>query len=122
MKKFLNQSRGIAIIYTLLLVSVALAIVFVLSTIFIGKLKLIKESSDSLESIFAADSGIESCLYSVRKQQTPPQSISNCPGVLAPVTLSNGVQFQIVPLDSQSLRSVGIVNGINRALEVNEAF
>lgn len=120
MAVFLKKSTGSAILYSVLLVSIAISVVLVLSTIFIGKLKILKESEESLEAIFAADSGLESCLYTVRKLGG---SIASCSGAFpGNGVLSNGAKFQIIDLGNQTIRSIGSVNGINRSLEVNEAL
>lgn len=110
------KQKGSALLFTILLVGIMLAIVFVLSNIFAGKVRTVFELNASLRAIFAADSGIESCLYHVRILAL---SVDTCPGVTVAYSLSNGATFRIVVLSPSSIRSIGAYRGVQRALEIN---
>src|SRR3989344_3807938 len=58
-----ENQKGIALITSILILSVLLAIVFTLSAVLIPKIRTSSESKKSVIAIFAADSALEWCLY-----------------------------------------------------------
>ncbi|MDP3003998.1 MAG: pilus assembly PilX N-terminal domain-containing protein [Candidatus Azambacteria bacterium] len=63
---FKNNQRGIALLLTVIIISVVLLITTLISNIVITQLKLAGDINDSVAAIYAADSGVEWQLYQIR--------------------------------------------------------
>lgn len=110
----MKDEKGIIILFSILFLGVILAISFSLSTIFIPKARLLFDVKSSPSALYAADSGIEWCLYVTRKGSS----------IGAPV-FANGANIVIngksspVAADCVSpVRSIGSYINVTRALEV----
>jgi hypothetical protein len=124
MNHFPSQ-RGSVILYAMLTMSVMLAIGLTLNALFIGKLRSASAVRDSVGALYAADSGVEKCLYEARQHTDQP-----------PMTFSIEVQYAITSLATGSLdvtdqcaslgsgsfgfRSTGTYRGVRRTLEVSQ--
>lgn len=105
--KIKNSSEGVAILFSLFLLSIILAATLTLSSIFTPKIRLSFDIKNSPSALFAADTGIEWCLYVKRKNPAAPKPI-----------LANGATFDVTPTDCTSpVRAVGTFRGVSRALE-----
>lgn len=105
--KIKNSTRGVAVLFSLFLLSIILAATLTLSSIFAPKVRLSFDIKNSPSALFAADTGIEWCLYVKRKNSAAPKP-----------TLVNGATFDVIPADCTSpVRSVGTFRGVSRALE-----
>lgn len=98
-----------------------------LASIFIPKIRSIVETSNSTSAIYAADTGVEVCLYEARHNPAAP--------IPRPI-LTNGALFTIAsiskpPVDRTNdcrplggstfkIRVVGSFNNVSRALEVSQ--
>jgi len=84
----INQ-KGSALYFSLIVLSILLAVIFGVSTIIVVQLKTISEAGQSVISLYAADTGIEKALYDrkfvVFPTEIPPSSSE---------VLSNGAQYQ----------------------------
>ncbi len=89
-----------------------LLISLTLSAIFLPKIKSATNASSSVSAIYAADSGIEWCLYTNRGK-TPARPTP---------TLTNGATYTITPSDCMIVplnhQAVGTYHGVSRALQV----
>ena len=96
-------------VFSILIIAVLLSIALSIASIFVPKIKLSGEVRRSVNAIYAADSGIEHCLYVNRVGQVPP-----------PV-FYNGASYVITPSDCSStpFTSIGTFRDVVRALEVN---
>ena len=108
-KKHTSQ-QGVAIIISILFVAVILSIVFSLSAVFIPKLRSAAEIKSSVPAAYAAESGLEWCLYKNRKAPAPaPQ-------------FDNGASFLLNPADCSgavpTVKSLGTYRGVTRAFEL----
>jgi hypothetical protein len=63
------MKQGSILIYSLLIMSVILAISLSLNAAFLRNLGNIREAQDSVRALYAADSGVEYCLYEARTGQ-----------------------------------------------------
>ncbi len=105
-----HSSPGVAIIFSLLFIAVVLAIVTTLSAIFTPKIKLAYNANKSVTAVYAAESGIEYCLFVVRKSPSP----------LPTLLMSNGAVVVNSPADCVlPVTSTGTYQGVSRAFEVN---
>ncbi len=114
----MQKSKGSIIIFTVLMLSVILAITLTLTRIFIPRIRSITEATDSLGAIYAADSAIEWCLYSNRSKNP----------LLAQPVMANGATYQIFSGNSPSscpgggpinYRTVGTFRGVSRSFEIS---
>ncbi len=114
-----KSQQGVALITSVLLATVLLGIVFTFSAIFIPKIRTSSESKKTVSAVYAADSGLEWCLYIVNKDD-----IGN-PETLQPVmsngsTYSNGENQTLEALDciTDPLRILGVYQGVTRAFDI----
>jgi len=122
-----NQ-RGSILIYTLLSMSVMLAIGLTLNSLFVSKLRAAVSARSALVALYAADSATESCLYQARVP------VHSGPAT-QPLTMDNGATFTITDLADGSditmdcsklgqgsfgFRATGNFGGSSRALEISQ--
>lgn len=119
------SQRGSIIIYSLMTMSVMLAIGLTLNSLFIGKLRSVAAARDSIAALYAADSAVEKCLFEARQQVNQP-----------PMVFSNGALYSIVTIavpgvdvtdscaslgsSSFGFRATGTYRGVRRTLEINQ--
>ena len=97
-----------AIIVSILLVGVILSIVFALSAIFIPKIRTAAETKNSTPAAYAAESGLEWCLYVARHGDVP-----------APVNpLGNGSTYEVSDCAVSPVKSTGQYRGVTRAFQI----
>jgi len=63
-----NQKGATAILLTVLILSVLLVIGMGVSTLVLNQIKTMRTVGFSVEALYAADAGAETCLYQVRKE------------------------------------------------------
>ena len=108
-----RQRDGQILIFTAIILGIMLLTALALQAILIPKLRLSSEVKNSVGAAFAAESGLEWCLYNNQVVPSPTPWPS-------PVMV-NGATFQITPsncLGSQ-LKSLGTYKGVTRQFEVN---
>lgn len=119
-----NNQEGIAILFSVLILSIMLSIALGTSTILIRELRFARESNFYVRAFFAADSGIEKILT----LRDDPLSFSECISPASPCVLSNGAEYWIVvtassdpacDADNYCIESIGRYQGTRRAIEVN---
>ncbi|MGD0977049.1 MAG: hypothetical protein ABR875_02035 [Minisyncoccia bacterium] len=105
-----RSDSGVALLFTILMIGILLSIILVLSNIFAIKLKLSAETRYSVSAYYAAESGVEYCLY-LRTSPTP---------VPDPPVLDNGATFDTGDTcASGNIRSVGSFRNVSRAIEIS---
>ncbi len=108
---FNNNQKGVALLLTVVIISVVLLIAVLISNIVITQLKLAGDINDSVVAIYAADSGVEWQLYQIRNgASVPAPTMSNGATVSATVT---GVFPNFI------IKSLGSFGLVRRQLEVN---
>src|SRR3989344_1883452 len=111
--KKINSQSGQILIFAVIILGIMVLTAISLQAILIPKLRLSAEVKNSVGAAFAAESGLEWCLYNNQVSPSPTPWPS-------PVML-NGATFQITPsncLGSQ-LKSLGTYKGVTRQFEVN---
>ena len=101
-----NNQGGFAIVVSVLLVGILLSIVFTLSAIFIPKTRVASESKNSVPAAYAAESGLEWCLYEIRVTPVPSPS------------MSNESKFTVSDCATSPVKATGTYKGVVRAFEV----
>ena len=108
------RQSGAALLLTLLLISIMLAISFSLASIFIPKIRQSVNAKFSINAFYAAESGVEWCLY----------SLVGAPGTLA---MSNGAgvydgsegSLDLSDCSANTIEAIGTYQGVSRALELS---
>ena len=107
-----NNQKGVVIIFTAIILGILISISIGLAAILVPKIRLITEVKNSVGALFAAESGLEWCLYNNRVNPSPTP---------LPPVMSNGATFVLTPADcsGSSLKSVGTYRGVTRAFQVD---
>lgn len=110
-QKHKNQN-GQMILFAVIILGSMISIALALGAIFVPKVRLLVDVKNSTGALFAAESGIEWCLYNARIQPLPTP---------APPAMSNGAAFQITPADcsGSTFKAVGNFKGVVRAFEAS---
>jgi hypothetical protein len=107
----IKKNSGVAVLLTILIMGVLISIVTALTGIFSTKLKLSAETKYSVGAFYAADSGVDCCIY---KHKDPSFICSD----ISP--LSTGATFDTdVTCDTDNVKSVGRFRGVTRAMEIS---
>ncbi|MBI2057705.1 MAG: hypothetical protein HYT63_01850 [Candidatus Yanofskybacteria bacterium] len=112
MKKNKNQD-GQILIFAMIILGIMVLTAISLQAILIPKLRLSAEVKNSVGAAFAAESGLEWCLYN--------NQVSPSPTPWPPPVMANGATFQVTPADCSgtNLKSTGTYRGVVRSFEVN---
>ena|SRR3989344_2783212 len=110
-----KNQKGVILVFSILFFAVILSTTLALSSVFIPRIRFYAGVRNSTAALYAADSGLEWCLYIVKKGAS-----------INPPILSNGAQFLInkksspLPSDCVSpIQAVGTQVESTRALEVS---
>lgn len=106
-----SRQRGITLLLTILILASIVAVAITMTTIFLLQFRLSGGARDSVQAIYAADSGIEWRLFVERRCA---QDVS-CP--TTPV-LKNGEATFTWKFQDTTLKVVGSYRNTNRALDV----
>lgn len=117
-----KNQRGSVLVYAFLIMIMIMSTSFAVLGIFLPKIRVASDPFRSVFALYAADSGLEWCLYVSRGKLTPP-AIQDI--------LGNGASFLLyypssgftpatcgsseLPLDH---RSVGVYQDVSRSLEI----
>jgi len=125
-----TTERGSILVYTMLTMASMLAIGLTLNALFISKFRLAAAARNATVALYAADSGVEMCLYEARTMTDD-----------SPLVLGNGASLKILDAapgnaditdDCSSLaglgtasqpfgfQSTGTFRGTTRALEISQ--
>lgn len=118
-----NLQKGSIIIYTLLILIAVIVIAIALIRLLLPKFASVRESIYSTVAIYAADSGLEWCLYSNRVDPTvrtiPPQITTLSTVQAVTIQYYNGAVSTTCPYNTAvSFRIVGSFRNISRSLEI----
>lgn len=121
MLKCLNAQKGIAIYLAIMIMVVMLSIGLGISTILVGQIKMIRGMGHSVVAVYAADTGIERVLYTIRKEGycSPPPSLPARPFI--DVVLDNGAIYSVTIIvcnGSTTINSKGTYQGTHRAIKI----
>jgi len=108
---FNNNQKGIALLLTVIIISIVLLVATLIANIVITQLKLAGDINDSAAAIYAADSGAEWQLYQIR------QGVS-----VALPNMSNGATVSATVTGTSpnfTIKSLGSYRAVKRQFEVN---
>lgn len=113
----IKRQSGVSLFLAIIILTVLLAIVLGLSTIFLGQMVMFREMGYSVIAFYAADAGIEKVL----NQRDNPLSLN---GYSA--TLDNGAKYSLSVLSSgpgcsaqnYCIKSIGTYQEVRRAIEI----
>ena len=116
--KLPTNENGQALVISILIVGFLLSIVLTLSSLFIPKIRASSEISKSSAALYAAESGLEWCLYVNRHSDVPQPIMANS------ATFLNGKVSPPAPLtaadcSATSIKVLGTYQGISRAFEIS---
>lgn len=106
----INQS-GIALLLTLVILSVVILIAVFIVNVAVTQLKLARDIDYSQSAIYAAESGIEWQLYQIRKETT-----------VSPPIMSNGATVSVIvtgTAPNYNIKSLGSYQSVKRQFEIN---
>jgi len=106
-----NDQKGSIIIYAISMLSVLIGISIIITAILVPKLRTSSDAINSVSSIYAADSGMEWCLYVNRGKPNPPAK----PVLPAGVSL---IIYEDQGATSVSNCAVGTFRGVSRSLSI----
>jgi hypothetical protein len=110
---------GQAIVISILLVGVLLSIVLVLSLIFTPKIRASSEMKKSSAALYAAESAVEWCLYTIRHGgSVAPPSMSNSSSYFNGFTNQPFNPVTDCSSSTTAIKSVGTFQGISRSFEI----
>ncbi|MCX6813275.1 MAG: hypothetical protein NTV77_02190 [Candidatus Azambacteria bacterium] len=108
---FNNNQKGIALLLTVIIISIVLLIATLIANVVVTQLKLAGDINDSATAIYAADSGVEWQLYQIRNGvSVPAPAISN--GATVSVTVAGASP-------NFTIKSLGSYRAVKRQFEVN---
>jgi len=137
-KKTSNNQAGVALLFTIILLSIMLSISLALAAIFLPKIRTSADAKNSAGAFFAADSAGELCLYEARHRtviSAPPLVLDNGATFTIASPSSTGADVVILSTNPGNLvsgdcvgfgsgsfrfRARGELNGVNRAIEANQ--
>lgn len=118
-----HNQGGSILIFALQILAITMSITFMVSAVFIPKLRIVSDSLKSVNALFAADSALEWCIYINRDNPIPqplPQpfmsngSTSSIYYPASSTTLATCLSTE-TPMDH---RAVGTYQNISRSLEI----
>lgn len=117
-----GNSRGSILIYSLLLMSVMLAIGIGMNTVFLTNLQGVREARNSTVALYAADTGTELCLYEARSRNDDDVVLPQGVGlVITNLADNSDITVNCSSLgDTFEFRATGTFRNSSRALEISQ--
>lgn len=113
-----DPQSGIAVVIAVLFIGVLTSIVLALSLIFLPKIRLAGEIKRSSAALYAAESGLEWCLYVNRYGNVALPAMSNGATYVNAATNVLPATGDCVP-PASSIKIIGTYQGISRAFEIS---
>ena len=116
-----EKQRGSVLITTVLYVSIMLAIVLTITAILLPKLRASSISKNSVVALYAAQSGLEWCLYYIVQGEDPGDLPSMSNGATITSISSEALALddcEVLEADLP-LKVLGVYNGTTRAFEIS---
>jgi len=115
-----KKQKGSVVIFCLIILVFIVGIAITIFSFFIPKLKASSDAINSIVAIYAADSGMEWCLYINRDNPSPPSQPTLPSGVTLNIYNSSSGSSSDCTESSINHRSVATFRNISRSFEVNE--
>lgn len=106
-----NKENGIALLLTVIILSIVILISVLIANIVIVQLKLAKDIDDSQAAVYAADSGVEWQLYRIKKGVLVPSPVMSNGAVVETTVTGVAPNFTI--------KSLGSYQSVKRQFEVS---
>ena len=103
------MQKGVSLYLTIVILAVLTSALLGLVAISVSQIKVIHTLGHSVIAFYAADSGIEHCLYNLRKEGGTGEVSGNF----------NGINYSVSLGDSNTYISIGSYKGTKRAIEIN---
>lgn len=112
-----NYEEGVVVIIAILVVGILLSVVLSLSAIFIPKIRNSSEVKKSTAALYAAESGIEWCIYVFKKDGSYPLPIM----INGAQILNGNTDAMPAPADcaAQPVKIQGTFQGVTRSFELS---
>ena len=110
------MKKGISLYFAIIILSVLSTTLLALITISISQIKVIWTLGDSVVAFFAADTGIEQCLYRIRKGGNFDPFSGSINGASYAVTVQ-GAGSGGCDADNYCLKAIGSYKKTKRAIE-----
>lgn len=107
-----KKEKGVSLYLAVVVMATVLAIVFGMSAILLGQIKVVRGMGYSVIALYAADTGIEHALYDIRKVEGGTGNVSG--------SLGTDHTYNVTMLPSGGdtyLRSIGTYKEVQRAIE-----
>ncbi len=121
---YLNN-KGSSLYFAVAIIAIVLGVALGTSSILISQIGMIREMSNSVLAVYAADAGMENILYRIRAEGIYPANIAK-----SNVQLSNNSEYEINPENiyvsgekeceaaNFCIKTIGEHKGVQRAMEV----
>ena len=119
----MNHQKGVSLIITFFIMMIILSVVLSISTILYTQLKNIRNSSDSVISYYAAESGVEAFQYDQKQGLNATCTSSSSQPCFNNVPLDDGAKYTVTATfngTSVSIVSVGTYDNVSR--EIDKSF
>ncbi len=111
------MKKGVSLYLAIVILSVLTTTLLALVTISMSQIRIIWTLGDSITAFFVADTGIEHCLYRIRKEGNYSGFSGNLNGNSYTVTVTPGGESGCAPDNYYCLKSIGSYKKTNRAIE-----
>ncbi len=118
------NNKGSSLYFAVAIIAIIMAIALATTSILITQIRIIREMSNSVLAIYAADAGMERVLFEIRVKGIHPDDINKIEE-----TLSNDSEYEIDPKNIQSkeeedcdaenfcIKTIGKYRGVQRSME-----
>jgi len=120
------KQKGSILVFSVMILTILLTISITLAKVFIPKIRVATEAANSVSAIFAADTGIEWCLYTFRHDTNyaKPNMANSTINYYSVYKDSDPIELSVAPfcgpevVPMPSFRSVGTYAGVSRSMEI----
>ncbi len=115
-----KTTRGSIILFTSIVLTLVLSISFAILAIFIPKIRTASNTLSSVVAAYAADSGLEWCLYSQRGNPSPPAKPTAIGNATVTITYNGAVATCATTEKPLNHVSTGSYLNVARSFQITE--